>query len=201
MHRIDSANARPNANGVGKTGYHLNTDLFGVEPTSLTPDALNAIQEEICNTIEATGSALVKGSNNQLLLAIRRLSVDATWRVGMVVEFATDEDPNTTWPWSTWVRFAEGQTTVGQLDDDDDFGVIGDTGGSKTQSLDEEQMPPHVHGGVPLKQVQTDRGTGSSIFSIDDEAFTDSAGGLDGVAQPFSILQPFVVTAKWRRTA
>ena len=41
------------------------------EPTQVDPDWLNAIQEELANTIEAAGVALVKGTNTQLLSAIR----------------------------------------------------------------------------------------------------------------------------------
>lgn len=73
MHRIDSANARPDANGAGKAGYHLNTDLSGVDPTHLDPIALNALQEELCTVIETAAIGLVKGTNNQLLAALQAL--------------------------------------------------------------------------------------------------------------------------------
>lgn len=73
MHRIDTDNARPDANGTGKAGYHLNNDLVGVDPTTLDPAALNAIQEEICTVIEEAEIELEKGTNNQLFTALQSL--------------------------------------------------------------------------------------------------------------------------------
>lgn len=82
MHRIDSDNARPNANGAGKAGYHLNTDLSGVDPTHLDPAALNALQEELCTVIETAEIELEKGTNNQLLAALQVLFASISGNTG-----------------------------------------------------------------------------------------------------------------------
>jgi hypothetical protein len=70
MHRIDTVNARPNQNGAGKAGFNDNTDLAGQDATYLDPAHLNAIQEEVATVIEATGTPLEKGTNNQLWTAL-----------------------------------------------------------------------------------------------------------------------------------
>ena len=66
MKRIDSVNARDNVNGAGKKGFHDNADLSGQDATYLTPDWLNAIQEELANLLELNGKNLDPNSNTQL---------------------------------------------------------------------------------------------------------------------------------------
>lgn len=67
MHRIDSATARQNANGKGKTGFHDNADLPNQDATYFTPEWSNALQEEVANVIEGLGLTLDKTDNGQLL--------------------------------------------------------------------------------------------------------------------------------------
>lgn len=67
MHRIDSATARQNANGTGKTGFHDNADLPNQDATYFTPEWANALQEEIAGVIEGLGLTLDKADNGQLL--------------------------------------------------------------------------------------------------------------------------------------
>ena len=73
MHRIDSATAREDVNGIGKKGFSDNADLPQHDATYLTPRWLNAVQEEIANVIEGTGAPLNPADNTQLLQAINSL--------------------------------------------------------------------------------------------------------------------------------
>lgn len=67
MHRIDGPGATvDNKFTEGNPGA-------GIPATTVTADSLNALQEEVCGVIEATGIALDKGNNGQLLAAIQRL--------------------------------------------------------------------------------------------------------------------------------
>lgn len=66
MQRIDSVNARPDVNGPGKKGFHDNGDLEGQDATYLTPDWLNAVQEELANAIEQSGLNLDPNDPSQL---------------------------------------------------------------------------------------------------------------------------------------
>lgn len=70
MHRIDSATARQNANGKGKTGFHDNADLPNQDATYFTPEWSNALQEEVAGVIEGLGLTLDKTDNGQLLKAL-----------------------------------------------------------------------------------------------------------------------------------
>lgn len=70
MHRIDSATARQDANGEGKTGFSDNADLPNQDATYFTPEWSNALQEEVAGVIEGLGLALDKSDNGQLLKAL-----------------------------------------------------------------------------------------------------------------------------------
>lgn len=70
MHRIDSATARADANGAGKTGFSDNGDLPNQDATYFTPAWSNSLQEEVANVIEEFGIALDKDNNGQLLAAL-----------------------------------------------------------------------------------------------------------------------------------
>ena len=53
-------------------------------------------------------------------------------------------------PWDgfagqTWELFSQGKTLVGQDTTDADFSSLGQTGGSKTHTLLETEIPPHTH--------------------------------------------------------
>ena len=77
MHRIDSATAREDVNGIGKKGFSDNADLPQHDATYLTPRWLNAVQEEIANVIEFFGVELNPSDNTQLLSIIRDKLNDA----------------------------------------------------------------------------------------------------------------------------
>lgn len=69
MHRIDTATATiDNKFTLGNPGA-------GIAATDWGEDWPNSIQEEVCNVIEASGIALSKLTNTQLLEAIRRLTM------------------------------------------------------------------------------------------------------------------------------
>lgn len=67
MHRID---------GPGATIANLFTEgnpALGIPATVVTDDIMNDIQEELCNLIENQGITLVKGTQTQVLAAIKSL--------------------------------------------------------------------------------------------------------------------------------
>lgn len=64
MHRIDHSTAQ-DGRFVG------GNPASGIPATTVTPDIMNSIQEEIIGVIESRGITLEKTQNNQLLLAIQ----------------------------------------------------------------------------------------------------------------------------------
>ena len=73
MQRIATANAVANLFGAGKSGYGPGNPTTGASATFVSPDALNALQEEICSVIEAAGLTLDALNNAQMLAAIKWL--------------------------------------------------------------------------------------------------------------------------------
>lgn len=79
MHRIDSsgtAAALPTPGAVGsQVGYFTEGNpSLGVEPTVVSADWLNAVQEELANVVESTGATLDKTDRTQLKAAIIALA-------------------------------------------------------------------------------------------------------------------------------
>lgn len=66
MKRIDTINARKNMFGVGKSGFHDNSDLPGQDATYVNPEWFNTVQEELCNLLELRGITPNPESKRQL---------------------------------------------------------------------------------------------------------------------------------------
>ncbi len=73
MERISTANKAIDLFGPGRHGYQPGNPATGTSATFISPDALNAMQEEICSAIEGAGMAINPASNAQLLAAIQSL--------------------------------------------------------------------------------------------------------------------------------
>lgn len=127
---------------------------------------------------------------------------DLFYPVGIAVEFATNIDPNDLWPWSTWVRYAEGRATFGYKSGDPDFGTLGQTGGKKGHKMTLNNLIAHYHN-INLPSA----GTGGEYGGFANDGYndghsdytTESAGFAD--PEPIPTLPPYVVSAKWYRTA
>ncbi len=82
MRRINSVNARPDENGLGKAGFNDNADLPGQDATYVTPDWFNTVQEELCNLLELNNIDLDPDSKKQLYDLLFRAAT--TSQKGMV---------------------------------------------------------------------------------------------------------------------
>ncbi|WP_425855820.1 hypothetical protein [Aeromonas veronii] len=82
MHRIDTSTAQKDKFGAGKNGFTLGDAQTGVPPTEVSADILDALQEEICSVVEESGLELNKGSNSQLLSAIKKLASGRHYNTG-----------------------------------------------------------------------------------------------------------------------
>jgi hypothetical protein len=73
MKRIDSANKAVDLFGAGKHGFRDGNKALGINPTELTADFFNHIQEELANLVEGAGAALNPADRTQVLIAIQAL--------------------------------------------------------------------------------------------------------------------------------
>ena len=121
---------------------------------------------------------------------------------------------------TTWVRFAEGKVMVGYDASDTDFDTSEETGGAKTHTLTEAELPAHRHFLFRNVSVPNIGDTTSSLSaahhydngsesyrirkSSSSNAFLEpniTLSGQTGSGSAHNNLQPYVVVYMWKRTA
>ena len=125
--------------------------------------------------------------------------------VGSIYMNATNAtNPGTLLGFGTWAAFGEGRVLIGIDSSDTDFDTAEETGGSKTHTLTEAQLPSHRH------QVgSNDSGTGTGGAAGNMELVRDAGTGngpavnssFTGSGQAHPIVQPYIIVYMWKRTA
>lgn len=100
----------------------------------------------------------------------------------------------------TWSLYGEGRVTVGYAAGETEFNAGGKTGGSKTHTLTEAQMPSHTH---QLTYGTNALGPGNrvTVTSSDGPNYSETPIGIKGGGQAHNNLQPYITVFRWRRTA
>ncbi|MCW8351598.1 phage tail protein, partial [Citrobacter portucalensis] len=75
MHRIDTPTAQKDKFGAGKNGFTRGNPQTGTPATDLDDDYFDMLQEEIVGVVEAAGIVLEKAKRDQLLTALKKLSL------------------------------------------------------------------------------------------------------------------------------
>ena len=125
--------------------------------------------------------------------------------VGSIYMNATNAtNPGTLLGFGTWTAFGEGRVLIGIDSSDTDFDTAEETGGSKTHTLTEAQLPSHRH------QVgSNDSGTGTGGAAGNMELVRDAGTGngpavnssFTGSGDAHTIVQPYIIVYMWKRTA
>ena len=103
----------------------------------------------------------------------------------------------------TWVALGAGRVLVGIDAGQAEFDTVKETGGSKTHTLTEAEMPAHVHQTLRERSATTGGATtliartSDTTSTVDTAVNTESKGG--GGAH--NNLQPYIVVYRWERTA
>jgi len=121
---------------------------------------------------------------------------------------------------TTWVAFAAGKMLIGLDSGDTDFDTVEQTGGAKTHTLTEAEMPKHYHSlrgpNGPFTSSQPTGSTtaggnygggtpddGSSAYgsmSTGGGATSGSASTGTGNGTAHSIMNPYIAVYMWKRT-
>jgi hypothetical protein len=137
------------------------------------------------------------------------------------VNFTDGTNPGTLFGFGTWERIAEGRVVVGVDSADTDFDTAEETGGEKTHTLTESEMPSHNHSGSTSADGEHTHsfyyvsGDGSgSTGGIDYETrtnkstITTSSNGehfhtisSSGGGSAHNNLQPYITAYIWKRVA
>ncbi len=116
--------------------------------------------------------------------------------VGDVVIRYDSANPGNLPGWQgTWQRIAEDRMLIGR-GSDPDFDTAGKTGGEKSHTLTENELPSHRHGLDKASYFQGGGGT-SAVRGAGSDTYTSYAGGN----QPHNNMPPYEVVYIWRRTA
>lgn len=129
-------------------------------------------------------------------------TIKKIYPVGSIYISTLSTNPNTLLGFGTWVAFGEGKVLVGLDSGDTDFDTSEETGGSKTHTLIEAEIPSHRHDGViSLKDATTSAGTdvfgGASGGTNGSRTIPNVATGGDGA---HNNVQPYIVVYMWKRT-
>lgn len=123
--------------------------------------------------------------------------------IGDIYITSLSANPNTKYPGTTWQAIS-GETLVGYLEDDENFGTLGASVGEATHTLSVDEMPSHTHSTRIAWDSQT--GVSAPITSLSyllqdpDNAYgltSQAAGG----GQAHNNIQPSRVVMIWQRTA
>lgn len=129
--------------------------------------------------------------------------VNNMFPIGSIYITASNANPGS-FIGGTWKKYGEGKTLVCQSDSDSDFKTAGKTGGSKTVTLNINQIPSHNHRfTVPDYTYYVGEGnTGEGAHDMNEPSVnyanntTNTGGG-----QPHNNMPPYVVVYFWERVA
>ena len=105
----------------------------------------------------------------------------------------------------TWVAFASGKMLIGLDSSDTDFDTIEETGGAKTHTLTEAEMPAHTHNYAGGEYTGSyDYGSNMSVNNL-GTATDGRSQNFDtetvGSGTAHSIMNPYIAVYMWKRTA
>lgn len=110
-----------------------------------------------------------------------RQILDIVYPIGIIVEFASNVNPNDIMHGQQWELYGQGKTTV--CKDSGTFGTIGDILGAETHTLTVDQMPSHNHtessfGGTNKFRVDANLNSGNATCVVRQaegpQAFTEN---------------------------
>lgn len=122
--------------------------------------------------------------------------------VGSVYTSISSTNPATLLGVGTWVAFGAGRTLVGLDASQTEFDTVEETGGSKTHTLTEAEMPSHTHTYKysNQSQVQLIGSTITDISEVDEGGSTRTTNSTGG-GGAHNNLQPYITVYFWKRTA
>ena len=158
--------------------------------------------------------------------SLAQVCLNLIYPVGSIYMSVKNASPET-FLGGTWVAWGSGRVPVGIDISDTDFNGVEKTGGEKTHTLTENEMPAHKHTGTEQEAqkfniqqdstFETKRYTASftaETIQTASNAVANSNGSFSGSGevvvehgitvgggQPHSILQPYITCYMWKRVS
>ena len=182
----------------------MNTGLFEWKNGTKTQNAVVTSDGVTVQDAVYEGETPLSASNlNKAQTTLLNLIYNAVFPIGQVIIKGDDKDYSD-WLGFTWERTATGKVLVGYDSLDNDFNVIGKTGGEKKHTLTIEEMPAHTHTLVYFnnnKPINLNAGGSSYHVNFDQTGTNEEqvGGRSTGGDKPHNNLQPYQVVAYWKR--
>lgn len=124
--------------------------------------------------------------------------------VGALIELTVGANPNTFWQGTTWAEHGTGRATIAIDAGQTEFNAIGKKGGAKSHVMTLGNLIVHTHN-VPNITAETTsfNAGGGSEHSTNNGGAQGITSDATGSETPDAIpsLPPYVVVARWERTA
>lgn len=120
---------------------------------------------------------------------VSRIQVQA-FPVGSIFISVDSTNPATTLGYGTWVAFGAGRTLVGFDSGDALFDTVEETGGAKTHTLSDNELPVHSFNTVGAPGVSS-----SAWQTVAGNTKESIVGG----GASFDIMNPFITVYMWKR--
>ncbi len=146
------------------------------------------------NTTQIASTAFVLA--NTTAAAVNNLA----YPIGSIYTSVSSTNPATLLGVGTWSQFAAGRTLVGVDTGQTEFDTVEETGGAKTHTLSEAEMPAHTHTYQETPAPLHDVDMFQYMVPMADPQQSATTGSTGG-DQPHNNLQPYITVYFWKRTA
>lgn len=175
--------------GNGQEIYCLDTKkLYIIDNLSFR--LLNGAGIGVVSWGDITGSPSAQTDLSPYLLNI-------IYPIGTIYTSVVSTNPASLFGIGTWEAFGSGRVLVGVDTDQPEFNTVEETGGAKTHTLTEAEIPAHTHGYLEPNAPSTVALLGVTVQAVANrtETATDSTGG--GGAH--NNLQPYITVYYFKR--
>jgi len=186
------------------SGSDFNTEFTTVQTAVNSKADVNGSATESFSATTATAGT---DTTQVATTAFVKTAIDNSqaFPVGSVFISVVSTDPATLLGYGTWSAFAAGKMLVGLDSGDTDFDTVEETGGAKTHTLTESEMPAHTHNYAGGEYSGAyDYGTNMSVNNLGSATDgrtqnydTETVGG----GSAHNNMPPYIVTYMWKRTA
>jgi hypothetical protein len=167
---------------------------------TIDPDGAETINGAATITVTGQYDYAIISCDGTNLVAMTSTSALSAYPVGAVYISVVSTSPATLFG-GTWSAFGAGKMLVGYDSGDTDFDASEETGGAKTATLTETELPAHTHTVSSFEATHDTTG----LDPTPDTVYTNTGSGTTtsstGSGSAFSIMNPYITVYMWKRTA
>ena len=183
------------------SGGDFNTEFTAVKTAVNSKADLNGSATETFSAVTAaSGTSTTQVATTAFVASATTVAYPVGAIFTTVTAYADSAAVVTAIGGTTWVAFAAGKMLIGLDSSDTDFDTVEETGGAKTHTLTEAEMPAHTH--TYDKMTGQSGGCGVNMAGSNGcPAYTSTASSSTGSGSAHSIMNPYIAVYMWKRTA